>query len=202
MFHHFHTPRLPEGTPEAIRRFVMAIGGLCEAIGRAFNPNPNPPVPGLSIYNYILRTRARFERLMARLLAGIPHRARKPREKSQHRESDRKTPRLRLPTRKGWLAAELRDYSHFYAAGLRDTLNTPETATLIAQSPQAQRLLRPLCRMLGLTIPAIAPLPRRPRKPRLPKPKRLTRKQREAILWYPNSEGKPMKLLPRRLPRD
>ena len=200
MFHHFHTPRLPEGTPEAIRRFVMAIGGLCEAIGRAFNPNP--PVPGLIIYNYILRTRRRFERLMARLIAGIPHRARKPREKSKRRESDRKPPRLRLPTRKGWLAAELRDYSHFYAAGLRDTLNAPETATLIAQSPQAQRLLRPLCRMLGLTIPAIAALPRRRRKPRLPKPKRLTRKQREAILWYPNSEGKPMKLLPKRLPRD
>ena len=30
----------------------------------------------------------------------------------------------------------------------------------------------------------------------------LTRKEREAILWYPNLEGKPMKLLPRKLPRD
>ncbi len=30
----------------------------------------------------------------------------------------------------------------------------------------------------------------------------LTRKERKAILWYPNLEGKPMKLLPKKLPRD
>ncbi len=200
MFHHFHIPRLPEGTPEAIRRFAVAIGGLCEAIGRVFNPQRNPIVPGLVIYNYILRTRARFNRLMTLLLAGRAPRVRtpgKPREKTE-----RKTPRLRLPTRKGWLGKELQEYSHFYAGGIFHTLNDPETAAVIAGSPQAQRLLRPLCRMLGFDMPCIPPRPRRPRKPRPPKPKRLTRKQREAILWYPNSEGKPMKLLPKKLPRD
>ena len=30
----------------------------------------------------------------------------------------------------------------------------------------------------------------------------LTRKEREEALWYPNLEGKPMTLLPRKLPRD
>ena len=56
--------------------------------------------------------------------------------------------------------------------------------------------------MLGITPACIPPLPKRPRKPRPAKPRRLTRKQREAILWYPNSEGKPMNLLPRKLPKD
>jgi hypothetical protein len=60
--------------------------------------------------------------------------------------------------------------------------------------------------MLGITPTALPPQPPRARKPRpkpAPKPKRLTRKQRETILWYPNMEGRPMKLLPPgRLPRD
>ena len=30
----------------------------------------------------------------------------------------------------------------------------------------------------------------------------MTRKEREEVLWYPNLEGKPMKLLPKKLPRD
>ncbi len=210
MLHHFHTPRFPDGTPEVIQRFAAAIGGVLEAIGRAFNPNPNPPVPGLVIYHYIRRTQARFivliTRLITRLLAGLPARTRAPRKpREKPAQTERKTPRLRLPSRRAWLAHEIGWFGRNYASGIAHTLNQPETAALIASSPQAQRLLRPLCRMLGLTVPAIPALPRRPRKPRpkpAPKPRRLTRKQREAILWYPNSEGKPMKLLPRRLPRD
>ena len=202
MLHPANIPQFPECTPEAVVRFARVIGGLLEAIARAFSIHPRPPVPEPVIILYIQRTRRRFERLMARLRAGIPHCPRKPREKSHRPESARKTPRLRLPTRKGWLRHEIGEFGRQYAIGLAYTLNQPETAALIAGSPQAQRLLRPLCRMLALDIPAITPLPRRPRKPRPTKPKRLTRKQREAILWYPNSEGKPMKLLPRRLPRD
>jgi hypothetical protein len=57
--------------------------------------------------------------------------------------------------------------------------------------------------MLGLTVPALPPLPpRKPKPPRAKKPRRLTRAEREAILWYPNYEGKPMQLLPPRRSRS
>ncbi|MCX7381723.1 MAG: hypothetical protein NT133_09990 [Alphaproteobacteria bacterium] len=202
MIHPSHIPNLPAGTPEVIRRFVMALGGVLEAIGRAFNPNPKPPVPGLVIWAYLIRVRARFLRLMPLLLAGAPPKV-WPRRASRER-GERKTPRLRLPGRKAWLGSEIGWWGRGFGLQIEYLFNDPETAALIAGSPQAQRLLRPLCRMLGLTVPAIPPLPARPRKPRPKpaKPKRLTRREREAILWYPNSEGKPMKLLPRRLPRD
>jgi hypothetical protein len=55
--------------------------------------------------------------------------------------------------------------------------------------------------MLAIAPACIPPLPRRPRKPRPkpePKPRRLSYKEREALLWYPNLEGRPMKLLPPR----
>ena len=199
MIHPALIPHFPEGTPEAVRRFAWAIAGLCEAIRRAFAPNSNVDVPALQ--GYFLRTRNRFARLLALLKAGVAPRIYAPRPKRE--ETPRKTPRLRLPGRKGWLGHEIGWFGRGYAQYIEQALNDPETAVLIAGSPRAQRLLRPTCRMLGLAVPAIAPLPARPRKPRpAPKPRRLTRTQREAILWYPNSEGKPMKLLPRRLPRD
>ena len=149
--------------------------------------------------SYLQRTFLRFERLVARHEVGtlLP-----PRKRPKRAASSRKTPRLRFPSRKNWVVAEL---GH-HAAGFRYALDTllarPDAAALIAQYSQAQRLLRPICHMLGITPACITLLPKPARKPRPPKPRRLTRKQREAILWYPNSEGKPMKLLPRRLPRD
>ncbi len=151
--------------------------------------------------SYLQRTFLRFERLIARHEAGtlLPPR---PRPKRAPSTTPRKNPRIRFPSRKNWVVAEL---GH-HAAGFRYALDTllarPDSAAFIAQYSQAQRLLRPICHMLGITPACITLLPKRARKPRPPKPRRLTRKQREAILWYPNSEGKPMKLLPRRLPRD
>ncbi len=175
-------------------RFSAIVNALLQVVCPLFANNPKPVVPERAIAMYLLRTKARFIALLARIAAGIAPRP----------ESARKTPRVRLPQRKSWLASEIGWQGRSIASGIATLLNEPATAEIVVANPQAQRLLRPLCRMLGLAIPAIPRLLRKPRKPRKPKPKprRLTRKQREAILWYPNSEGKPMKLLPRRLPRD
>ena len=83
-------------------------------------------------------------------------------------------------------------------------LARPDMAGILALYPQAQAMFRPVCHMLGIVVASVPPLARRARKkrPRPARAKRLTRREREAILWYPNSEGTPMKLLPRRLPRD
>ncbi|OYW08479.1 MAG: hypothetical protein B7Z59_09960, partial [Acidiphilium sp. 37-67-22] len=74
-----------------------------------------------------------------------------------------------LPRRRGWLLAPVPEAAA--AAGLlRALFATPEFAARIAAEPRLGRILRPLCRSLGLPLPAILRLtPRAPRRPR-PKP--------------------------------
>ncbi len=90
-------------------------------------------------------------------------------------------------------------------------------AGILALYPQAQAMFRPVCHMLGTAVASVPPLARRVRDMSQAAPltpalsprggeggqpaRRLTRREREANVWYSNSEGKPMKLLPRRLPR-
>ncbi len=190
--------------PFAPAKIAAALRAILLALAEAFYvPSPAHPRTPLIIpfQSYLQRIFLRFARLVERHEAGTLTPPRK-RAKRTTPEKPRANPRLRLPQRKAWVTQEVGVRAVWSASALRTLFERPETAQLLAQIPQAQRLLRPLCRMLGITTPAIPALKRRPRKPRPAKPRRLTRKQREAILWYPNSEGKPMKLLPRRLPRD
>jgi hypothetical protein len=77
--------------------------------------------------------------------------------------------RARDPSRHGWLAHA---YPAAWSTGsqIEHLLATdPDLRALAAATPQAGRLLRPLCRMLGATIPDWLRLPPRPRRPR-PRP--------------------------------
>jgi hypothetical protein len=188
---------------DVLRLFAISIAGLLKLVFQAFPRVPNPPISAKDLYNYISRTSRRFERLLPRLAAGIqprPHPAAHPPEPGAE-PKPRANPRLRLPRRNAWLRAALGYYVSGYGSQIAFLLDQPETAALISASPRAHRLLRPFFRMFGITPACIPPLPKRPRKPRPkpePKPKRLSYKEREALLWYPNLEGRPMKLLPPR----
>jgi hypothetical protein len=186
---------------DVVRRFGISIAGLLKFVFHAFFCHPNPPISGQDLYNYLSRTSRRFERLLARLAAGVQPRRRTHETPPSAEPKPRANPRLRLPRRNAWLRTALGYYVSGYGSQIAFLLDEPETAALIAGSPQAHRLLRPFFRMFGIAPACIPPLPKRPRKPRPkpePKPRRLTYKEREALLWYPNIEGKPMKLLPPR----
>lgn len=201
-------PRQASARPDqgaVVLRFGQSVGGLLAMIFRLIGLRAAAPVPLVDLHRYIVRIRQRFERLIARLAAGTPPRIYPPRPVGAE-VKPRNNPRLRLPTRKGWFGTLLGHNGRNFASQVQHLLNEPDVAALLAPSPQAHRLLRPFCRLLGIAPACIPPLPRRTRKPppqpRPPRVRRLTRRMREAILWYPNSEGRPMKLLPRRLPRD
>jgi hypothetical protein len=51
---------------------------------------------------------------------------------------------------------------------LQHFLSLPETGELVSAGPQAGRILRPLCRILGVKPPPYLTLPRHPRLPRPP----------------------------------
>ncbi len=187
--------------PGFLERLRQQFFALMVLIDTLFPRLPNPPASPRETILYLQRTQTRFQRLLARLAAGIKPRQRPSRAKPPEAEpKPRKNPRLRLPQRKAWLNNILLWQGRNHALSIAILLDEPATAALVAASPQAHRLLRPLCRMLAIAPACIPPLPKRPRAPRpkqAAKPRRLTRKQHQAILWYPNSEGKPMDLLPR-----
>jgi hypothetical protein len=79
-------------------------------------------------------------------------------------------PPPRLPRGHGWVLKRL-PHCAAQSGRLHDLLQRAETRLFVEQAPQAARLLRPLCRALGVEQPAWLKLPPRPRKPRPPKPR-------------------------------
>ncbi|MCX7380949.1 MAG: hypothetical protein NT133_05900 [Alphaproteobacteria bacterium] len=180
-------------------RIVVSLVG---AMGKLLWRHPRYE-HGPAVWNYLVGGARRFGRVLERIAAGDAFKPGKSRAGAVRRERAR--PRLTIPRDKQWVG-QLGWEVRVFNAQIVWLLSRPGVAEIVANSPQAQRVLRPMFHILGVEVACVPPLPRRPRKPRpkkvSTKPKRLTRKEREAILWYPNSEGKPMKLLPRKLPRD
>jgi hypothetical protein len=75
-----------------------------------------------------------------------------------------------LPRRFGWLVRMGGHLAAGYGSQLSAALQTAEMAALLEASPQAVRILRPLCRALAIEMPVFADKPRtpRPKRPRTP----------------------------------
>jgi hypothetical protein len=65
----------------------------------------------------------------------------------------------RLPVRFGWLMEKMPYEAAGYGSQLRTVLAEPEMAALVRDAAQARRILGPVCRMLGVEIPRLRPLP-------------------------------------------
>ena len=102
----------------------------------------------------------RIERLLMRVRAGrlrrIAHRALGQRER--RRKAD---PGPALPRKFGWLVQAGGYHAAGYGSQLQTVLSTPEMVALLAESPQAQRILRPLCRALAIELPWVRGEPRK-----------------------------------------
>ena len=111
----------------------------------------------LLICAYLGRAGSRFRRLAARIEAGRD----RPRGRAASRAPASRARRSRLPQGVGWLVRLVPETASG-GSQLQHLLMDPEMAALIAASPRTGRLLRPLCRMLGVTPPpALVRLPRR-----------------------------------------
>ena len=146
----------------------LILRGLMAVFGnwRAMEPSLTPV-----LYNRISAILRRIERLLVRFRAGRlrplvlrtaasgPRAARKP--------------SILMPRKFGWLLEAGEYHAAYFHNQLQDVLNTPEMVALLAASPQAQRILRPLCRALAVKMPwtVTPPRPPRPRTPRKPRPK-------------------------------
>lgn len=158
-------PELLAAAPGLARQVGIILHALGALIARGLLRDPLRVGHINALWSYINRTVIRFERVMARLAAG----SLRPAAPRPGRASSGSSP-VRLPTARAWLVIALRHDAAGHASQLRHVLDRPETAALLAAAPQAVRLLRPLCHLLGLDHPLLKPPPRpapapRPRRP-------------------------------------
>lgn len=139
---------------------------------------------------YLHRAAPRLDRLLARWQAGrLTPRPGRPRPTKIITEPSQDRARVRLPTSRGWLLRMIQPTAQF-TGQVEALLARPEIVELLAASPQAGRILRPLLRMLSYDPPPpILRLPARPRRPRPLRPRapaipRIPARQRRAWLTY------------------
>ena len=152
------------------------------------------------LFNRLGRLARRFSRLATLVATGQCRNAtpRKARRSATDPDPDPpaapplSTP-VRLPQRFGWLGLHLPE-ARGHGAQLAHMLSDPEMVALIAAAPaQAGRILRPLCRILGVPLPPTLKCPRSPRatgaRPRRKVPNRpipdrvpLTQRQLDRLL--------------------
>ncbi len=156
------SPELPDTITATLR---MMMRGLMAALG-AWDI-----VPALTpvLHNRISLTLLRIERMLVRFRAGTL--ARRAPLVGATGQTISRNPAVILPRRYGWLLRAGKHQAAYFHLQLQTVLNTPEMTELLVASPQAQRLLRPLCRALAVEMPGVAQTPRAARTPRARKPR-------------------------------
>jgi len=176
-------PQYPSSLVEHLDGILRPLRAMLA--GHTQTPGPLQPLMAL-IWIYLTRPAQRLARLIAKLQAGTLAPPR-PRPVPTAPPTPR-APKLRLPNRHAWLIRLIQRTAQLNAQ-LEIFMSRPEMAELLAAAPQAGRILRPLCRMLGIRpLPPVLRLPPMPRRPRPPKPKpatpRITARERRALLSY------------------
>lgn len=143
-------PSVQAYAPDLSRRFRMSFDGLLTALGRHAR-KPLLLAIGALLWRRINRIARRFERLLAALAAGrLPRtRAGRPHSGGSPRPENLRLARA-LPTANGWLVGATGYEVAGRAEQLERLLREPLAAELLALVPEAERILRPLRRMLGM----------------------------------------------------
>ncbi len=162
---------MPPDTPPPtgiLPRFAHLIEALKRAMAEGIGRRHETLGPlAVLLWRYLARTLRRLAALHARFAAGTlataPRRSTAPRPAADRPTSTRRPPRIpRGPVL-------LRYYLVHFVAPLRALLEEPEMRALLAASPQAGRLLRPLWRKLTTDpLPEVLRLPAEPPQPKRP----------------------------------
>jgi hypothetical protein len=145
-------PPLRALAPGFAGRFAAIAAGLVALVARAFLRHPSLAPLILPLCGRLNRNARRLATLMSRLARHGACRRRgeasgrgalAPRERSR-------TPKPPIPTSQAWLVRTLRHEAAGFASQLSHLLAEPGVSELLDAAPTARRLLRPLCRMLGI----------------------------------------------------
>ena len=157
---------------------TAVLKGMRLALGPYVNA-AQTPVLRLA-YDRIARVATRFQALFTRWQTNTL-----PTPRTRPAQSRQRAPKPYFPAGRAWLAGSTDHHVRGRASQLEHLLSHPDMPKFLAAAPQAGRILRPLCKMLGITMPAtllLSPRARaggaggglslpRPRQPKPPKPK-------------------------------
>ena len=165
-------------TLSAADRFVLMIDALCTVIVTGLAAGMSGPQV-IGIWDRLTRILSRFANILARPIKPRPIKPHTTTTPAPRAIRPRQFKYRRLPTGYGWLIRRLPAATPF-AEELQRLIGDPQMAALLQANPGMARLLRPLCRMLGVQQPPelrapatrAAPEPSPPRRftPALPHP--------------------------------
>ncbi len=134
-------------------RIASTLVGLGRAVAARISPRGAVPPMQAAMIVLVWTRLKRVERqilgLLARFAAGRLVVAAAPRV-TEGAAGRRRVVSARLPCRFGWLLGMVPFEAACFAGQLRAELAEPEMVALLAASPQARRVLGPVCRMLAI----------------------------------------------------
>jgi hypothetical protein len=165
-----NNPAIPEPKPTLSEALAIIINGLCAAMQRE-SENDRYIIPMcIRLWTRLLHLTKRYNRLVTLWREGrlTPYRPRPYRQRTKWPEPPKKPgeepkPKHTLPSAFGWIVKYVPGAA-LYRDQLRELLADPEMIAFLTAAPQAGRLLRPLCRTLGVALTAEL-LPRKKPEP-------------------------------------
>jgi hypothetical protein len=137
-------------------RFAWLFAGLCRAVGVDAHTRRMEAALAWAIWNRVRLLGERLIALAARVEAGRAARRRKstphPDPLAQGEREKAGGSGISLPRGFGWIRGVLPNTGQF-AGVLAYFLGDPEVVALVGKAPQAGRILRALCHLLGVTVP-------------------------------------------------
>ena len=162
--------RFRDVAPELVQRLCWIVAGLAAVVARRFLREPKFFALIIPLWSWLGRSGRRFGRVKLQPVA-VPAvvRAVMP------RVARARVVKVRLPSGRGWLVRALGYEAAGYGSQLAALLAEPELQALLLAAPAAGRILRPLCRMLGVEpVGALAPVAAdAPVRKRRVRPKRM-----------------------------
>ena len=146
---------LPDTAPELARRFAMIMAGLAALVARRFLRMPHLSGFTVQFCSYLNRAVRRFYRALTTTAKRRAPLVRADGVKSGRVKSALVRP-VSWPSRRGWIVRELGWEAASYLGYLEALLAEVATRAALAAAPGTGRILRPICRMLGVTA-AVTP---------------------------------------------
>ena len=141
---------LPDTAPELARRFAMIMAGLAALVARRFLRMPHLSGFTVQFCSYLNRAVRRFYRALTTTAKRRAPLVRADGVKSGRVKSALVRP-VSWPSRRGWIVRELGWEAASYLGYLEALLAEVATRAALAAAPGTGRILRPICRMLGVT---------------------------------------------------
>ena len=152
---------VPDTAPEMARRFAVIMAGLAALVARRFLRMPHLTGFTLLLWGRLNRAVRRFHQTLTQPAKPRAKLAQAGRVRAG-RTKDHQVRNPGLPSGRGWLVRELGWEAAGFMAQLEALLAEPEMRAALANMPAAGRVLRPICRMLGVAAAATPEVSRRP----------------------------------------